>query len=1804
MKKNNFPQYGLLKQHNFLSGKGRLPNWELFVPKIKAFPKYFGMLLFILLFGAVQANANTVAFNLSNLVAPSAGNLPATSGRTADGLASWTAEWFLQSDPLTVNPYEGNFEPSTQYKVRLKITSDNYTANPLPAQATNPDVTIDGKVYSTGISEGVYTLTGEVGEIILVFPVTETTVPKYTGANIKLIGPQAGKAASDAKVNVSSVTGLNDITNGTVTWSTSGTFQPATSYVATFTLTAAPTYTLVGIKDGWFNVTLASGGTVGIEKTEYIAGSKQIKVTFKPTETKISTDLTTYGLKLPKEGEEPVKKLTGTGIDDVNITWTEDGGSLSGTKFGLGKEYKTTFAISAKATHTLYGIAQNGFSLSGAKVTNAANTGNVTVTFKTAETIDIKKTGTGFSTLADWEKALTDAQPVAGGKPLTAADVKVTNPTFTVGKLEWKTGTELVGANYKANTVYDAYLTLKPGTNYTAYGLDQSIDFPLAGHNVKFVEAKDGNAIFKVSGYKATAKNPSQGDAFGITKPVAGDIALENVILKYSSYKVDTIAWSPDLSDDGKFLPATPYTATFEIELTTGQHTLFGMVPEFYTIVDAETTSLKVDEDNPLKGTITAVFTETAATITPEFVVTRPQADSIPQATIEDTEEYTATISWAEGIVGGSQAFSGKFKTGKEYIAKITVTPTSGYTLYDIKANTFSIKGVDDKYIVNKIYTPTSPITNPGVFWVRFAATDSTIEIAAGPSTIKEWEDSLKAAKPVAGMKAKTLVEVQALNNRTFTISKLEWKTDIYGADLDDKGNFSADSVYKAYLTLEPKNGYTTLGVGPLGGTFSIAGADLGYDNITIEEVAPGYAVFSAKYAKTDRNPSNATVFSIAAPVAGEVPVKDVTLGSSYTASAIVWKDAETGEPVGDEFAPNTVYVASFDIALTLGGVTLYGLDADFYEFGDGATSELIVNGTDRTKGKLTVTFPSTAKTIPLNFAIAKPVAGETPQATVIAPDEEYTTSSVKWYKNATGGTALASSAKFEADQIYRVEFTVNVNPGYTLYGAKAEDVIAAGDNVTDAKIATKKFTLIFGSTDKTIVINKDKPISAYPTENQEAPGAIEDVDYTGVITWTYEGNDYEIKTLPVGEPFVLGQKYTAKIVLTPKEGFTLYGLNLSGNIDAVQYDVFDRPTAKEVIHTAYSAEVTINYELTLAAPKPVYLANAIKLTKLPAAGNTIASIGTTASTINDASSQVLYVNAGSFLSWIPNENATGGKFLADKEYYVTVVVKAKPGYTLDGVTENFFEVAGAKRTEHAPGTGTTETLTVKVFVETGTLITEKVLAIAAPKAGEKPQAKLEATGELQEVDITWYEADGKTPAELSEIEGEFFFKAAHNYVAKVSVNPQTEFTLFGLPSNFFEVEGATTKNSAVTSGATSIATTITFATTGVFVTNLNVEIAAPVAGEEPPTTVDNDQWTATVEWSPAIPADGKFAVNTIYTAKVTFETKDGYTLFEFPDWGTFKVNGEEPTSAVVGEITKEFPRTAKLAGKPVAIGDGFVPTLGATLPETGKVFTISGVKINGPVTWTPELIPGKPFEFGTNYTVSAKIAPSSAGYTFYGLTEDYFTVNLADATVTYNVTDSIITITFPALAMTINILSIPEVEVPVVGGEPVRNFETDEYTVKVTWTAERDGVKETFSGATFQYGIVYTAKIVITPKAGYTVFGLGKDVFKLEKDGTVTCKNSKPNVTTTSVTVTVEFPAANYPTGINTLQVNDLTVVSIDGMLKIKGLAIGESVSVYTVQGVLVSRGVAISSEQEISLPSGIYIVVAGEKKVKALHK
>ena len=91
--------------------------------------------------------------------------------------------------------------------------------------------------------------------------------------------------------------------------------------------------------------------------------------------------------------------------------------------------------------------------------------------------------------------------------------------------------------------------------------------------------------------------------------------------------------------------------------------------------------------------------------------ITAPSWKNTPDSTVNETEQYTATITW---LSPPTLRNDGTFKKDAIYTAVITLVPKAGYTLTGISGDFFTVNGADatTNTADSGVVTATFPRTN------------------------------------------------------------------------------------------------------------------------------------------------------------------------------------------------------------------------------------------------------------------------------------------------------------------------------------------------------------------------------------------------------------------------------------------------------------------------------------------------------------------------------------------------------------------------------------------------------------------------------------------------------------------------------------------------------------------------------------------------------------------------------------------------------------------------------------------------------------------------------------------------------------------------------------------------------------------------------------------------------------------------------------------------------------------------------------------------------------------------------------
>ena len=256
-------------------------------------------------------------------------------------------------------------------------------------------------------------------------------------------------------------------------------------------------------------------------------------------------------------------------------------------------------------------------------------------------------------------------------------------------------------------------------------------------------------------------------------------------------------------------------------------------------------------------------------------------------------------------------------------------------------------------------------------------------------------------------------------------------------------------------------------------------------------------------------------------------------------------------------------------------------------------------------------------------------------------------------------------------------------------------------------------------------------------------------------------------------------------------------------------------------------------------------------------------------------------------ISWLPVD----ATFKGETVYTATITITPKAGYTLIGVRENFFKVAGATATNVA-----NSGVVTAVFPETAPAVISiaEITGVTVPATGAVPDTTVDETTEYT-AEISWSPADAT-------------FKVNTVYTATITITPKTGYTLTGVPANFFTVAGATATNVADSGIVTAvfletapITYTVTFNVNGgsTVATISNVTSGSAITVPTAPTKTGctfagwYKEPTCTNGWNFA--SDVVTADITLY-AKWIAETGSGITA---PDTPTSSSGGNNPPAPV-----------------------------------------------------------------------------------------------------------------------------------------------------------------------------------------------------------------------------------------------------------------------------------------------------------------
>jgi hypothetical protein len=428
-----------------------------------------------------------------------------------------------------------------------------------------------------------------------------------TGVVLMLAGcPQPG--VGDPFVPVRNITGVPGTATAGTPLALTGTLEPAntTNTVITWSVTD-PGNTGAAVRGNIF--TAAAAGTAIVTAAVVngaVSGDYIQDFIIMVNGGGLGNDTVVTGFSLDNNVTAPVRDAepdTGP-IDTVQYTgtlaWqTADGAAHSGA-FAASTMYRAVLTLTAKVGYTFSGVGANSFSYTGAAVTNATNSGTVTITFPATAAPGEDTVVNAFSLDGKVTAPVRDSQPDTG--PIDTAQY--------TGTLVWQTadGAAHSGA-FAASTVYRAELTLTAKPGYTFNGVGPN-SFSYTGATSVTSAANSGAVTIVFPATEASVIDTVV-NAFSldgkVTAPVR-DAEPDTGPIDTAQY-TGTLVWqtADGAANSGAFAASTVYRAVLTLAAKTG-YTFSGVGADSFSYSGAASVTNAANS-----GTVTITFPATAA---------------------------------------------------------------------------------------------------------------------------------------------------------------------------------------------------------------------------------------------------------------------------------------------------------------------------------------------------------------------------------------------------------------------------------------------------------------------------------------------------------------------------------------------------------------------------------------------------------------------------------------------------------------------------------------------------------------------------------------------------------------------------------------------------------------------------------------------------------------------------------------------------------------------------------------------------------------------------------------------------------------------------------------------------------------------------------------------------------------------------------------------------------------------------------------------------------------------------------------
>ena len=1123
-------------------------------------------------------------------------------------------------------------------------------------------------------------------------------------------------------------------------------------------------------------------------------------------------------------------------------------------------------------------------------------------------------------------------------------------------------------------------------------------------------------------------------------------------------------------------------------------------------------------------GSTAQTFTFTVRDLIPISVepiagVTAPVTGATPVTTTTAGTGYTGTVSWS-----GSPA---TFASATSYTATITLTPTSGYTLTGVSANFFTVAGASsvthsaNSGAITAIFPATAKATQTISFTdpadITYGQSPSSLSATSTSTLTVTFSTATSGVCTVSGTTLTILTAgICTINANQAGDANYESASQVIQSFAIAKATPSLSNFANLSKTVgEASFDLTAPTVAnSLPGSFSYVSATTATATISGATLTLGAAGTSLITATfTPTDTTNYNNATITMTLTLSVAAPAFTLSSSSESRTV--NTAATGFTINSTGGA----IASFVISATPAGMSFNTSTGAFT-----GTPTTVAGATTYT---VTATNATGSTTQTFTFTVSRAT-----QATLSITS---LTTNIKAYPYSQALSITTSGGSGTGAMTFAI----------------ASGGTASGCTLSDST-ATATLT---ATTVGTCLIQASKAADATYNAVTSASASFTFTTATQTITFATPAN------MTVGG-------FTQTVAPSASSSLTVTLASITADVCTVASFVITAVTPGTCSITASQAG-NANYEAASDVIRTFAITGVINIAAI--AGVTAPATGATP--VSTTTAGTGYTGT---VSWASSGGALSGNFAGGTSYTATITLTPSSGYTLTGVTANFFTVAGASSVTNSADSG--------------------VITAVLPATLAAPAFTLSSSSESRTVNTV---ATGFT---INSTGGDIAsFAISPAAPAGMSFNTSTG-ALSGTPST---VAGATTYTITATNATGSTTQTFTFTVTGLVAISVAsiAGVTAPVTGATPvSTTTVGTGYTGTVSWSGS---PSTFAGATGYTATITLTPTSGYTLTGVSA-NFFTVAGASPVtnSADSGVITAVFPATAssskefetfsgataitstgettgtvsaevpygtnvtafiatfRHSGVSIAVGsiaqvssttannftspvlyvitaaDGSTKTWTVTLtvappitisapaiagvrvPEAGETpasTTTAGTGYTGVVSWASSggALSGN-FAGSTSYTATITLTASS-GYTLTGVRANFFTVAGASS-VTNSADSGVITAVFPATATTISVAAIVGVTAPVTGATPVSTTTSGTgYTGTVSWYG---------SPATFAAVTSYSATIILTPTSGYTFIGVSENFFTVA-GATIVTNSINSGVITAIFPETASGPAA-----------------------------------------------------------------------------